>query len=240
MGFGKIKKPSFSGAGIGSAIGGGVLGALSAGALAPVGAAAGGAIGGYAPELWNKIKGFNSSMSDSSANTVLPNKTAEQSLLINNYLYNLSKGAGKNIETLQGYAENGYNPYDEAFGRQAFADMATEVDQDRIKQLNAIKGSPLNRFSLASANAMSGVNANARKQLADLSMQRLGMETQGKASSYSNQMNALGNLLNQSNAMTGMSTFDNREDVKEGWLNKIGKITGIGADIAKIGSIIGG
>lgn len=236
MGF-KIKKPSITGAGIGSAIGGAGLGLLSGGVLAPVGAAAGGAIGGYLPEIKDKLSDWKKAIDGESGNEAVPTLTPEQKALMDKYLSSLYSGSGNTVNTLQGYADKAYNPYDAVEGDRLVGEMRGYINDDAKAQIDALKGGAMNRFSLASNKAMRDIDDSRRKQLTELNYKNLMDKTGFAQQSYQNQNDAISKLFSMSSAMVGQGAFQNQQTYSPGWLDRIGQasnIIGTGASVAKL------
>jgi hypothetical protein len=156
-----------------------------------------------------------------SGNKAVSTLTPEQRALMNNYLSTLNAGAGQNVNTLQGYANNAYNPYDAVEGDRLVGEMGADIRQSGRRQLEALKGGPLNRFSLASAKAAGDINENVRDDVTGLDYQNLMTKANFGQQSYANQMGALGALNTLGTNLTGMTAIQNQATKKPGALDYI-------------------
>lgn len=165
-----------------------------------------------------------------SGNKAVSTLTPEQRALMNNYLSTLNAGAGQNVNTLQGYANDAYNPYDAVEGDRLVGEMGADIRQSGRRQLEALKGGPLNRFSLASAKAAGDINENVRDDVTGLNYQNLMTKANFGQQSYANQMGALGALNTLGTNLTGMTAIQNQATKKPGaldYLNAAGQAVGI-------------
>ena len=182
---------------------------------------------------WSKILRLDGKSGNKSLDTV----TAEQKDLMNRYLYSLSSGVAKNVNNMQSYAEKGFNPYDAVEGDRLVGEMRGYIEDDARAQMDAIKGSPLNRFSLASNKAMRDIDDARRKQLTELNYKNLTDKAGYSSQAYQNQINAISNLFNQSNSMIGLQTFQNQQTYKPGALDRLGQVANMGSGIASVGKM---
>ena len=170
----------------------------------------------------------------SSGNKAVSTLTPEQRALMNNYLGSLNAGAGQNISTLQGYANNAYNPYDAIEGDRLVGEMGNDMRQSGRRQVEALKGGPLNRFSMASAKAEGDVNENVRDNLLGLNYQNLMNKANFNQQGFSNQMGALAGLNQLGTNLLGTTAKQNQATKTPGLLdyaNSAGQLVGIGKGI---------
>ena len=165
--------------------------------------------------------GLTSKIFGSSKNKQLSTLTKGQRNLLDDYTSGLAGGVGTNINTLQGYAEEGYNPYDAIQGTQLVRQMQRDIDENRQAQINAIKGGPMNRFSMASAKAQQDAYNEAQKQQTDLAYKDLLTKAQFGQQAYGNQNAAINALFGQSNAVLGQGAFQNQSQVNKGFLDYV-------------------
>lgn len=184
--------------------------------------------------------GWTSKIFGGSKNKKLDTQTKQQKALTNEYLNALQGGATTNVNTLQDYAEEGYNPYDAVGGTALVNQMQRNIDADRQGQINALKGGHMNRFSMASAAATGNAYDQAQKQQTDLAYKDLLTQAKFGQQAYDNQNQAIGNLFNQSNALLGLNTFQNQPQVKKGLTDYIGQTSKATTDIANMGKTIFG
>lgn len=163
----------------------------------------------------------------SGKNKALSTQDKETRDFKNSLLADLGKYSSGNIGTLNDYASNMYNPYDEAAGDAAFGALRQETEFDRQKQIDAVRGGPLNRFSLASNSANNNINALTRKNVNELNMQQLGMEVEGRQTGYGNQMGALAQLLGLGGSLAGQQNVQNQAQAKPGWIDRASKVAGL-------------
>lgn len=156
--------------------------------------------------------------------------TPQQKALLNNYLYSINRGAGNSINTLQGYADEAYNPYDVAEGREQFGAMMNDARQSGQDQINAVKGGPLGRFSLASQKAIGDINEGTRDSLNQLGMAQLQAETDANQRAYGNQIGAIQGLTGLGSNLLGLNTKQIQNTKKAG----LADYAAVGANIASI------
>ena len=176
--------------------------------------------------------GWTDKVFGSSSNKQLTTQTAAQKNAMNKYLKSMQGGIGTNVNTLQGYAEEGYNPYDAIGGTALVNQMQKNIDADRQGQINALKGGHTNRFSMASAAATGNAYDQAQKQQTDLAYKDLLTQAQYGQQAYSNQNQAIGSLFNQSNSLLGLNTFQNQPQINKGLTDYIGQSAGAVSDLA--------
>lgn len=181
--------------------------------------------------------GKKTSLDGKTGNVSLDTLTADQKNLMNKYLASLQGGVGKNIETIQGYAEKGFNPYDAVEGDRLVGEMRNYIEDDAKAQIDALKGGAMNRFSLASNKAMRDIDDARRKQLTELNYKNLMDKAGYSGQAYQNQINAIGNLFNQSNSLMGLQTFQNQQTYNPGLLDRLGQVANIGSGIASVGKM---
>lgn len=170
--------------------------------------------------------GLVSKIFGSSKNKKLDTLTGEQKNTLSGYLNAINPNISTNVNTLQGYAEEGYNPYDAIQGTALVGQMKRDIDENRQAQLNAIKGGPMNRFSMASAKASQDAYDNAQKQQTALDYQDLMTKANFGQQAYGNQMDAINKLFGQSNAMLGVNAFQNQTQVNKGLTDYINQGSG--------------
>lgn len=178
--------------------------------------------------------GWTDKVFGSSKNKKLDLQTKQQKGLTNEYLNALKGGAATNVDTLQDYAEEGYNPYDAIGGTALVDQMQKNIDADRQGQINALKGGHMNRFSMASAAATGNAYDQAQKQQTDLAYKDLLTQAQYGQQAYSNQNQAIGSLFNQSNSLLGLNTFQNQTQVNKGLTDYIGQSAGAVSDLVNM------
>ena len=185
--------------------------------------------------------GLTSKIFGSSKNKKLDTLTREQKNTLSGYLNAINPTIGTNVNTLQGYAEEGYNPYDAIQGTALVGQMKRDIDENRQAQLNAIKGGPMNRFSMASAKASQDAYDNAQKQQTSLDYQDLMTKANFGQQAYGNQIDAINRLFGQSNAMLGVNAFQNQTQVKKGILDYVnqgaGSITNVANAVTSLGKM---
>ena len=168
----------------------------------------------------------------SSKNKQLDLLTGEQKQTMNNYLNALKGGAAGNVETLQGYADEGFNPYDSVAGDALVEAMRAGILKDRNKQLSDIKGSHLNRFSTASQRANADVFDNTGRQRTELDYRNLLTKADFNNQAYQNQTNAIRDLFGMSNSLINRQAFQNQTQYNPGFIDRMNQaslgITNIG------------
>ena len=157
---------------------------------------------------------------------------------MNNYLGAINSGAGANISTLQGYAGNAYNPYDAVEGDRLVGEMGADIRQSGRRQLEALKGGPLNRFSLASAKAAGDINENVRDDLTNLNYQNLLTKANYGQQGYANQMGALGALSQLGTHMVGMQARQNQATKNPGLLDYLNAAGQVAGTVGSIGAMV--
>jgi len=178
---------------------------------------------------------------EGSSNKRLSTQTKEQRALSNQYMRLLGKGAAGSIGALNEYGSKAYNPFDEARGDQVFGDLASDIELQRQREMDAVKGGPLNRFSLASGAMNTGINNSARTQLNNLSLQNLGMRTQGNQQAYGNQMSAIAQALGIGSGLTGQNSVQNQTQVDGGWLANMDRLNNnVAGATQAFGNLFGG
>ena len=172
-----------------------------------------------------------------SGNKAVSTLTPEQIALMNNYLGSINAGAGHSIGTLQGYANDAYNPYDAVEGDRLVGEMGADIRQTGRRQLEALKGGPLNRFSLASAKAAGDINENVRDDVTGLNYQNLMTKANFGQQGYANQMGALGALSTLGTNLIGTTAKQNQATKSPGaldYLNAAGQAAGIIGPLGKL------
>ena len=172
-----------------------------------------------------------------SGNKSVDTLTAEQKALMNNYLGSLNAGAGQNIGTLQGYANDAYNPYNAVEGDRLVGEMGADIRQTGRRQLEALKGGPLNRFSLASAKAAGDINENVRDDITGLNYQNLMTKANFGQRGYANQMGALDALSTLGTNLVGTTARQNQATKTPGaldYLNATGQAAGTIGSLGKL------
>ncbi len=217
------KGGALAGAGTGA-----TFGATAGSAFGPVGTVVGGAAGGILGGAYGYMKGQNG-VFGSSKNKAYSLLNKGQQGYMDNSLGQLTDYNPGVLATLNQSATEGYNPYDAAQGGEVFDDARNEVEFDRQKQIDAVRGGPLNRFSLASNSANNNINAGSRKNINDLNMQQLGMETDANQQSFGNSQASIAQMLGLGESLTGVSSIQNKDKAKLGLAQKLGMISGAGS-----------
>jgi len=214
------KGGALAGAGTGA-----TFGATAGSAFGPVGTAVGGAAGGILGGAYGYMKGQNG-VFGSSKNKAYSLLNKGQKGYMDSSLGALQRYNPGVLATLNDSALNGYNPYDAAQGQEVFDNARNEVEYDRQRQIDAVKGGPLNRFSLASGAMNTGINTGARQNVNILDMQQPGMETDANQQSFGNSQASIAQMLGLGQNLTGISSIQNKDKVKMGLAQKLGMISG--------------
>ena len=135
------------------------------------------------------------------------------------------------IDALGGFAQEGYNPYDEIGGDELVSRMRDQLGIDHAKNQRAFANSNIGkRFSYANAAGMNQMNNMHSKNLTDLDYQNLIAKTGFRQQGYQNQNNAINSLLQGTQGVLG-STQNMTQMHKPGALDYLG---GIGSGVSTL------
>lgn len=135
------------------------------------------------------------------------------------------------IDALGGFAQEGYNPYDEMGGDELVGRMRNQLGIDHAKNQRAFANSNIGkRFSYANSAGMNEMNNMHSKNLTDLDYQNLMAKTGFRQQGYQNQTGAINSLLGGARGVLG-STQQMQQMHKPGALDYL---SGIGSAVGTI------
>ena len=149
----------------------------------------------------------------------------EQKRLRNSLIGDIGQYTGGSIDALGGYAQEGYNPYDELAGDEVVGRLKDKLSIDNERNKRSFANSNIGkRFSYARSAGENQMNQDFSNKLADLDYQNLMAKTGFRQQGYGNQMQAIQGIMgNAQNLMTPTSQM--LQTHKPGALDYLGGIT---------------
>jgi len=138
------------------------------------------------------------------------------------------------IDTMGGYAQDGYNAYDDVEGDRLVGDMKQQLGVNHQKDMRGFANSNIgSRFSYARKAGENEMNNAYNQNLTNLDYQNLQTKTQAGQQAYGNQMDALKGVLGTAQGLMN-PTQQNMQMHKPGALDYLSGIGGAVGTIKKM------
>lgn len=153
--------------------------------------------------------------------------TKQQNTLLPGQIDYINKGTSlstgylpENLSTINNYANNlsANSSWDSVGADKAYGNMANQTEMDRRKQISAVNGGALNRFSLASNSAQNNINSGAMANQNQLGMNKLNSQMSEENNARNQQSKYLQAILGYGSGISGQKTFDNKDSYNPGAL----------------------